>query len=167
MRKASPLCVLISAYVNPVHAGFPPSDKELHDFLVDKGDIEASYRRAYSFMVALFRQTTRVVRELRAQSARDDDATLAEKFRVYMTEGQTMAKANPNRQKFYEKVIVKAKTVRSHLPTFPPESDFYLKQAPWGRLIHREHRKQSDCIAIEIHVSGIKGGRRRPVSSTQ
>src|SRR5262245_16785962 len=114
MRKVSLLTPPIVLCFNPRHTAFPPSDNELHKFLVDEGDIETSYRRAYSFMVALFQETTRVVRELRMQSASDDDPTLPEKFRLYMTEGQTMAQSNVNRRQFYENVVVKAKTVRTH-----------------------------------------------------
>ena len=121
MRKVRSPCLLILSFVDGDRAGFPPSDRKLHDFLLDEGDVEASYRRAYSFMVALFQETTHVVSQLRAQLTSDDDTTIAEKFRLYMNEGQTMAQANVNRLHFYDRVVSKAKEVRLHFETLSLE----------------------------------------------
>jgi len=48
------------------------------------------------------------------------EISLAEAFRAYMTDGQTMVKPNPQRQRFFSNVVERAKTVCP--PVISPES---------------------------------------------
>ncbi|KAF8519088.1 hypothetical protein BU17DRAFT_47994, partial [Hysterangium stoloniferum] len=91
--------------------GFPPPDDNLREFLVAETDRDASYHRAYAFLMSLFITATITVNDLRTSLPRQSLTlkTLAAAFREFMTKGQTMVEPGPDRKTFYDNVIQRAK----------------------------------------------------------
>ena len=92
--------------------GYPPPDNKVCDFLsriVPKENyLDKSYQRALSFLHALISITTKTISDIHDTPNTPD---LAEKFREYMSEGQSMSSSGPNRSGFYERVIQEAAKV--------------------------------------------------------
>jgi hypothetical protein len=94
---------------NTRHLGFPPPDVAARNFLTmfDKTDEEiedTSYKRAWHFLRSLFLHTTKTISELGG----DESTDRIQRFRQYMSEGQTFDSAGDKRKKFYLEVVRQA-----------------------------------------------------------
>ena len=97
---------------NTHHLGFPPPDEKVRDFLTplnihDKDMENKSYNRACHFLYSLLIHTTKKIKELGGKST-----DRIERFRQFMSEGQTFASVGDNRKKFYDEVVNQAEEVR-------------------------------------------------------
>ncbi|KAH9983775.1 hypothetical protein BJV77DRAFT_1041194 [Russula vinacea] len=109
-------------------SGFPPSDNDVRDwFLSAKSKIEA-FTRAGAFLYALFVILLNYLRQIDAKIANiprpSDDNEIAEslaaKFRLLMTAGQSFSSRGEHRKRFYQEVMLLADQIWS--PTLTPES---------------------------------------------
>ncbi|KAF8319201.1 hypothetical protein F5887DRAFT_378307 [Amanita rubescens] len=87
--------------------GYPPADHEVRDFLTKKGTEGESYRRACRFIDALFQHTDHILKKEFDPKLKIEE--VACKFRMRMTEGQTMTMHNEFRRQFYQQVVQIAK----------------------------------------------------------
>ena len=87
--------------------GYPPADHEVRDFLTEKGTEGESYRRACCFIDALFQHTDDTLEKEFDKELEIEE--VAYKFRMRMTEGQTMKMPNEFRREFYQQVVQIAK----------------------------------------------------------
>ena len=95
--------------------GFPPSDDNVHDWLLNgKGKMEA-FTHAGAFLCALFTILLHHLKEINVaiSSLSDDEPnkSLVAKFWLLMTEGQTFASHGQPCRQFYAEVINLAKQV--------------------------------------------------------
>lgn len=99
--------------------GFPPSDNDVRDwFLSAKSKIEA-FTRAGAFLYALFVILLNYLRQIDAKIANiprpSDDNEIAEslaaKFRLLMTAGQSFSSCGEHRKRFYQEVMLLADQV--------------------------------------------------------
>jgi len=108
--------------------GFPPADDQVREFLthyqlrINKNAAETANIRARRFLKALFLKTAACIANLdvssRANRTRRRNHTsrkvdIIEKFREFMSEGQSMGTSGHKRREFYESVIVEAKVRRA------------------------------------------------------
>jgi hypothetical protein len=97
---------------NTHHLGFPPPDEKVRDFLTlfhMQGEDMArkSYNRACNFLCSLLIHTKKKIEELG-----DESKDRIERFREFMSEGQTLHSVGDNRKKFYHEVVNQAEEVR-------------------------------------------------------
>ena len=102
--------------------GFPPTDNEVRKFLTsgkvynDRSTSESSYIRARYFLSALFYVAAETIKNIDAEYTPSEGDTKRayqiEKFRKFMSEGQTMGSSGPQRVNFYHEVVEKAEVCR-------------------------------------------------------
>lgn len=94
-----------------VYLGYPPTDVELCDFLVQYPDAPIeSLIRFQAFLISLFIQLKKVLEGARAAGIHGEK-TVAEWFKQWMEDGSTYESYGENRRTFYAKVICRAKKV--------------------------------------------------------
>jgi len=102
--------------------GFPPPDNDVRDFLMvversSKDPYEASSSRARCFIKALFRTTIATINAFEEaghtpiEGSASTTANCIQKFRAFMSEGQTIHSSGPQRSEFYREVVKMAKEV--------------------------------------------------------
>ncbi|KAI9448548.1 hypothetical protein H4582DRAFT_2051978 [Lactarius indigo] len=99
--------------------GFPPADDGVRDFLTSNQDYqgksrsESSYMRAHYFLNALFCVTAETITKLDADYTPSKGGAKRtyhiNKFRKFMSNGQTMGSSGFQRVNFYREVVDKAK----------------------------------------------------------
>ncbi|KAH8991830.1 hypothetical protein EDB83DRAFT_2534946 [Lactarius deliciosus] len=96
--------------------GFPPADDEVREFLTNNQEYqgrnisESSYMRAHYFLKALFCVTVETIAKLDAPSEGGAKRTYhIDKFRIFMSYGQSMGSSGIQRVNFYHEVVDKAK----------------------------------------------------------
>ena len=87
-------------------SGYPPADHVVREYLTEARSRHLAYDRACSFLEALFKHLTGV---LRGFDHSLDYEGFTQEFRARMTDGQKMTGHNKFRQDFYSQVIQKAK----------------------------------------------------------
>ena len=91
----------------------------MRDWLLQSKTKEEAFTRAGAFLCALFVILLRYIKQIDAElaaigvSAVTDSASLATKFRLFMTKGQTFSHQGPARERFYGDVLQLASEVRS------------------------------------------------------
>ncbi|KIL63636.1 hypothetical protein M378DRAFT_662372 [Amanita muscaria Koide BX008] len=99
--------------------GFPAADVEVRDFLtVDETEKDKIYRRSHAFLIALFTITISYLQNIDQhitdeQRRERNPQTIAEKFRLLMTAGQTFERQGSKRCGFYSDVVKYANKVTS------------------------------------------------------
>jgi hypothetical protein len=120
--------------------GFPPPDNDVRNWLLQsKTKIEA-LTRAGAFLCALFvvllRYLKRINVELATIGLSADSGSLAAKFRLFMTTGQTFSYQGQPRRQFYDDVLRLADEVSSK---FDPWYPFERSTATTGILNTSQH----------------------------
>ncbi|KAH9174011.1 hypothetical protein EDB89DRAFT_2068265 [Lactarius sanguifluus] len=94
----------------------PPADDEVREFLTNNQEYqgrnisESSYMRAHYFLKALFCVTAETITKLDAPSEGGAKRTYhIDKFRIFMSYGQSMGSSGIQRVNFYHEVVDKAK----------------------------------------------------------
>ncbi len=99
--------------------GFPPPDKHIRDWLLQSKTKAEAFTRAGAFLCAMFVILLRYLKRLDAEldaigvSAVADLPSLATRFRLFMTKGQTFSHQGPARERFYRDVLQLASEVSS------------------------------------------------------
>jgi hypothetical protein len=94
------------------HLGYPPPDEKVRDFLTPfeqphKDMEKRSYNRACNFLCSMLIHTKKKIEELGGESK-----DRIERFREFMSKGQTYHSVGDNRKKFYHEVVNQAEEVR-------------------------------------------------------
>ncbi|KAH9014063.1 hypothetical protein EDB84DRAFT_1277877 [Lactarius hengduanensis] len=97
---------LIPVNLRPANSdGFPPPDNQVRDFLLGSGEDEnradSAYSRMTHFLCALFTKVQETIGNLNGGYK----AERIGRFRVFMSEGQSMRLAGGDRQTFYSEVV--------------------------------------------------------------
>ncbi|KAI0275350.1 hypothetical protein BC834DRAFT_45359 [Gloeopeniophorella convolvens] len=89
---------------NPNTTGFPPADVNLRRYLTRSDTTSESYKRMYTFLIALSEETAKTL-----ESFGDvDPPERIGLFREYMTKGQSLRTVGEQRRTFYDAVLRRA-----------------------------------------------------------
>jgi len=98
--------------------GFPPPDSEVRDWLLESKTKAEALTHAYAFLCAMFVVLLRYLKQIDDKLAAVGVSSvgaesLASKFRLLMTQGQTFFHQGPTRKRFYSAILQLASEVSS------------------------------------------------------
>ncbi|KAF8806794.1 hypothetical protein BYT27DRAFT_7233606 [Phlegmacium glaucopus] len=151
-------------------SGFPPGDAQVLDFLkpVPFDQIE-SYKRSQAFLISLFKAAYEILegiaKKIKGVSPEKRQELLSQKFREYMSAGQTFEKHGSNRVQFYNKVISQAKSLMNsdvklsikHRDVCVPDAECKSEAHSFGRM------SQSPTQEITFTEEGMTSTQLCPV----
>ncbi|KAM6504148.1 hypothetical protein JOM56_001091 [Amanita muscaria] len=151
--------------------GFPPGDHVVSKFLVhDPFTPDDASHRAQAFLISLFETTAKTVpnldRMLRGKSVDADRPTSnAQKFRLFMSHGQTYSQTGKLRRNFYHQVIRRAETILK----LPLQDDMEITESEDSSIDMTENEDSSidmteECLGSPV-INFIEEG--KPLSLRQ
>ncbi|KAM6501265.1 hypothetical protein JOM56_004279 [Amanita muscaria] len=147
--------------------GFPAADVEVRDFLtVDETEKDKIYRRSHAFLIALFTITIGYLQNIDQhitdeQRRERNPQTIAEKFRLLMTAGQTFERQGGKRCGFYSDVVKYAnKLLQPPIISAPLKSPIrQVTPADFmrdGEQLRRTALDLLKCLNPELEAAHIK-----------